>query len=193
MNFASEDLRHEHEGILSGLEILAKIVDQLAANQDVEPGDMGEMINFFRLFADKCHHGKEEDFYFPALLATIAPEQDGANARLMEQLLAEHDEGREYLARMSEALEKSLQAEDFTRAATGYVQLMRRHIQRENEDLFPWGDARISADKHVQLLQTFEKFEEEVIGAGIHEKLHQLLHHLAHKYLDQNHVSHGRK
>lgn len=183
MNFASEDLRNEHEGILFGLEILEEMVRLAIANQKVEIGDVQETIEFFKLFADKCHHGKEEDLYFPSCKELGILNNNDPNINLIEQLLIEHDEGRKYLSQMSESIENSFEEEGFIQAATNYMQLLRTHIQQENDVLFPWGDKKISSDKHTQLLESFEKFEEEVMGTGTHEKLHELLHKFELKYL----------
>jgi hemerythrin-like domain-containing protein len=61
----SEDLHNEPEGVLLSLKILEKIcaIDRLPI-QPVE-----QLLEFFRIFVDKCHHGKEEDLLFPALEA----------------------------------------------------------------------------------------------------------------------------
>jgi hemerythrin-like domain-containing protein len=68
MKYASEDLINEHEGILLGLKILEKIVDLVKAGNKIKIEDLKEMINFFRLFADKCHHGNEMEFTLPFIV-----------------------------------------------------------------------------------------------------------------------------
>ena len=63
-----DELKQEHEGIKLSLEILSRIAQNMQRN--VEPGaaeDMGRLIEFFTVFVDTCHHGKEEELLFPAL------------------------------------------------------------------------------------------------------------------------------
>jgi hypothetical protein len=45
------------------------------------------------------------------------------------------------------------------------------------------GDRAISREKQGELVEAFETLEREKIGAGTHEKFHQLLHHLQEVYL----------
>lgn len=85
MVYASSDLKNEHEGILFGLQILKKMVFKLE-NTDVELSDFQDMIGFFSLFADKCHHGKEEGLFFPALEKAGVPNLNGP----IGQMLLEH-------------------------------------------------------------------------------------------------------
>ena len=179
MKYASKDLMNEHTGILFGLKILEQMVNKLKAKQDVEIADFKEMVNFLKLFADKCHHGKEEGFFFPALEAVgLQKDKDP-----LAQMYLEHIEGRKYIAQMTEATTGSLEAHDFIQAATRYLELLRSHINKEDTVIFPYGDKNIPADEQAQLLETFDKFEEEVMGAGTHDQLHELLHRFEQKYL----------
>lgn len=180
MRYASEDLMNEHEGILLGLTILEKMANMVKESKEVDNRDIHEMANFLRLFADKCHHGKEEGLMFPALEKFGVPNKGGP----IGQMLLEHDEGRSYIAQIGDSTAGGvLKAGQFTEAAENYVGLMRAHIAKENNVLFPLGDRVLPADVQEQLLMKFEEFEEEVMGEDTHEKLHHLLHDFKEKYL----------
>lgn len=180
MKYASEDLKAEHEGVLFGLNILEKMAIAIRRGGVVDLGDVRDMVNFFRLFADKCHHGKEEGLLFPAMEKSGIPNKGGP----IGSMLLDHNQGRQYIAEMGTAAESSLlQADRFAEAAISYVQLMRAHIDRENSVLFPAGDRMLPMDVQKQLLDRFEGFEEEVMGKGTHEKLHETLNRLEEKYL----------
>ena len=182
MKFASEDLRNEHEGVLFGLDILEKMADTIRQEGMMDAKDAAEMVNFFRLFADKCHHGKEEGLMFPAMERVGIPNKGGP----IGQMLAEHNQGRQHIAEMGASTEGgTLQAERFAEAATAYTQLMRAHIDKENSVLFPAGDRMLPMDVQKQLLDQFEGFEEAVMGKGTHEKLHETLHRFEEKYLER--------
>lgn len=182
MKYASEDLRNEHKGVLFGLEILEKMVETIRREGAMDAKDAAEMVNFFRLFADKCHHGKEEGLMFPAMEKAGIPNEGGP----IGQMLAEHNQGRQYIAAMGASTEGgTLQAVGFAEAATGYIQLMRTHIDKENSVLFPAGDRMLPKDVQKQLLDQFEGFEEGVMGKGTHEKLHETLHRFEEKYLER--------
>lgn len=180
MTYASEDLKNEHEGVLLGLEILEKMIGKMDSGANLESSDLADMVNFLKLFADKCHHGKEEGLLFPAMEKYGIPNAGGP----IGQMLTEHTRGRAYLAGMTGAIEKApVNSRLFIENATGYITLMRDHIAKENTILFPLGDRVIPSDVQSQLIEDFEKHEETVMGAGTHEKLHEMLHAFAKKYL----------
>lgn len=180
MKTASEDLRKEHEGILFGLEILEAMVNQMKSKNDSDIEDVKDMLEFLKLFADKCHHGKEENLFFPALEKSGVKKENGP----IGQMLAEHGSGRSYIAQMSKSVEDGvLDRDSFIQAAAGYIELLRSHINKENMVLFPLGDRTLPEEEQKRLLERFENFEEKVMGKGTHEKLHQLLDEFEGKYL----------
>lgn len=178
MSYASEDLRNEHEGILFGLEILEEMVSRLNDAQLVENEDFEEMVGFLKLFADKCHHGKEEGYYFPALERTGVPREGGPVGVMLE----EHRIGRQHIARMAQALTGPFHPHELAAGATDYIALLRSHIVKENDVLFVMGDRQIPAQEQAALLEQFERFEAEVMGEGTHERLHAMLDRMARKY-----------
>ncbi|HOW56425.1 MAG TPA: hemerythrin domain-containing protein [Smithellaceae bacterium] len=175
MNHASEDLINEHNGILHGLNIL-----EMMLKTDISTRDFIDLAGFFQLFADKCHHGKEEGLLFPAMEMAGIPKETGH----IGQLLLEHAEGRKYLSQMNAALlDNSIKKDELCSAAGNYIDLLRRHIEKENKILFPLADRKIPEVKQQELAALFEEFEEKVMGKGTHEKLHRLLNRLEKKYL----------
>ena len=179
MKFATEDLINEHEGILFGLQVLEKMAYLINDHKQVDDKDLMEMVQFLQLFADKCHHGKEEGLYFPSLEKAGIQNKGGP----IGQLLIEHTEGRKYISNMADAMAPSSQTDEFAKAAISYVQLMRGHIDKENQALFKAGDQVLPANEQMRLLEAFEVFEEQVMGAGTHQKLHNMLDRFEKKYL----------
>lgn len=180
MKYASEDLKNEHGGVLLGLEILEKIAGRLTAGENVEENDLTDMVNFLKLFADKCHHGKEENIFFPEMEKYGVQNEGGP----IGQMLLEHTEGRGYIADMAQSLEnRPADRRRFASSATSYINLMRNHINKENTVLFPLGDRAIPPAVQERLLESFEKHEGTVMGVGTHERLHAMLHAFTEKYL----------
>src|SRR5512145_184231 len=172
MNYASSDLRHEHEAILFSLKVLDVICGRLEAGVQVPTDDVSSLTGFLKLFADKCHHGKEELFLFPAMEEAGIQRQDGPIGMLLE----EHERGRILLAGMSSAVSaEGIKINKFVINAREYISLLRSHIDKENNLVFAIGDEKLSPSVNEKLLKEFDKFEEEVIGAGKHEELHVML------------------
>lgn len=178
---ASEDLRHEHELIKVALNVLEKVASKIQQNENVDLNDLKEIVNFLIEFADKCHHGKEEIYYFPALEKAGIPNEGGP----IGVMLNEHEKGRSYIRHMKESVSgDSTDTQAFAKAASSYVTLMRNHIEKENNILFMMGDQRIKDETQMELLQKFEQHEEKVVGEGKHEELHALLEKFEQKYLN---------
>jgi len=178
MKYASEDLIHEHKGILEGIDILESMIEEINKGKSVDHSDLEEIVKFFRLFADKCHHGKEEKSLFPEMIKSGISSENSP----IEQMFKEHKLGREYISSMTSALGNKKLNPDFVQAGKDYIELIRSHILKEDTILFPMGDKQIPGDKQSELLENFEKFEQEVMGEGIHEELHSLLGKLKNKY-----------
>jgi hemerythrin-like domain-containing protein len=182
---ATEQLQAEHEGIKLMLRILEAICLKLDAGEKVNPEHFNKIIEFFRVFVDKCHHGKEELLLFPVMEAAGVPKQGGP----LGVMLAEHDIGRGHVRGMAEALEryKSEGGEAAGLLATHsreYAALLTAHIEKEKNVLFPMADAHVPSSKQDELYEEFEKLEAERIGPGVHEEFHRLLDELAKRYLD---------
>lgn len=62
-----ERLMAEHELIERGLVLLEKAVERIDAGQTLPEDFPVWATRFFQQFADKCHHAKEEDVFFPVL------------------------------------------------------------------------------------------------------------------------------
>lgn len=181
MKTAKEDLIHEHKAIEHALNILEKMSERIENNGDIDYSDINVFLEFLKEFADKCHHGKEEGFLFPTLEKAGIMKEGGP----IGVMLSEHTQGRNYIKQMqSSILENQVDKQLFITASRGYIRLLRSHIQKENNVLFPFIDSRLSASEQKDLYDKFENHEEQVIGKGRHEELHTLLEKLAKKYLD---------
>jgi len=181
----TEELKAEHESIKLMLNILDNVSDKLKSAQEVDRDNFTKMLEFLKIFVDKCHHGKEEDLLLPAMEAAGVPKESGA----IKYTLAEHQTGRDYIKGMSEAFDKFKSGDrkaSFKIAENGksYIGLLIPHIEKENTILFPIADKVLSKAKQKKLEDAFEKLEVERIGLGKHEEFHALLHHLKEVYLD---------
>jgi hemerythrin-like domain-containing protein len=166
-------LRKEHEAILKMLDASEEAARRIESGQTVAPETLEGLLEFFRLFADRCHHGKEEDLLFPLLESRGLPRQGGP----LGVMLREHDQGRELIRQMVEAVGASRTGDTTTlarwaEAARAYAQLLRAHIGKENDVLFVMADNMLSPEEQSALAAEFEKFEVEQMGAGTHERLH---------------------
>jgi hemerythrin-like domain-containing protein len=157
---ATADLRDEHELILRALAVLERIATRLASGRSVSAATVTDLVQFLQVFADRCHHAKEEDHLFPAMRAKGAGDA-------LAVFLDEHEEGRRYLRTLAGGASGAERAA----AARRYVGLLRDHIERENEVLFPLADGLLSAPEHDTLASAYEDVERRVVGGGGHHDL----------------------
>lgn len=72
---ATQQLKDEHEGIKIMLNILGQICFRLETKGDLNEKHFEGILEFLKVFVDKCHHGKEEDLLFPALEEAGIPKE----------------------------------------------------------------------------------------------------------------------
>ena len=129
----------EHELILQALEALGKRLDRMG--DDPTPADrvyLEEAVAFLRGFADKCHHGKEEDLLFKRMGERGFPTQGGPIA----VMLSEHQAGRALIG----GSQRGRPGSGRTPGCGGHPaqrpgrELLRNHIAKENQVLFPMAD-----------------------------------------------------
>ena len=70
-------LRKEHEAILKMLGATEAAAHRIQSGGTVPTETLEGLIEFFRMFGDKCHHGKEEDLLFPLLESRGLPRSGG--------------------------------------------------------------------------------------------------------------------
>jgi hemerythrin-like domain-containing protein len=181
---AIEELKAEHQGVMQVLLIIEAMARLLEIGRLPERAHLEEVLEFLRVFVDRCHHGKEEDHLFPALERAGVPRQDGP----IGVMLAEHEQGRGLARRMGLALERL--DHDRTEAGTElalagrlYAGLLRQHIHKEDDVLFVMAEAKLEAGVLEGLAESFAELERERIGPGRHEAFHAMIHRLSATYL----------
>ena len=180
---ATQQLKDEHQGIIIVFRILEKICDKLNADGTLNASHFEGILEFFKVFVDKCHHGKEEDLLFPAMEEVGIPRQGPIGV-----MLAEHTMGRKFVKAISDAYSehkagKASASAGLIENAKGYISLMLAHIDKEDHVLYPMGDSRFSEEKQEELYEGFEKIEVERIGIGKHEEFHGMIDKLSKIYL----------
>lgn len=162
------ELKTEHRTVLKSVAILESRVEKAQGDEAAFACLMPEaerLLEFFEVFVDACHPGREESFLFPALQALGVSRQGGP----IGVMLDEHEEGRRLVASMREALARipAGGAEErfrFTAAARQYALLLRRHIEKEEYALFRIASERLDETAKEHLARGFERIEAEKVG-----------------------------
>jgi len=152
---ATSGLRDEHQWILKVAGVMEEILSR-EPDGGLDYDAMADCVSFIRLFADACHHGQEEDLLFPELEARGMPRHAGPLA----VMLREHEMGRSYARAMAKALPGARQGGEEDRqilvnAASGYIQLIRGHINKEDNVLFNMADQVVAGAACQQLCDAY--------------------------------------
>jgi len=157
-------LSNEHRVIEQVLNCLEVMADR-AERGSLETDAAGQAIDFFRTFADGCHHAKEEAHLFPALEARGMPRQGGPTGKMR----SEHELGRLYLRVMHVAVE-SCNSANFAQAARHYIALLREHIHKEDHCLFRMADSMLTEADREKVLAAFDHVESDDRRHGTHDE-----------------------
>lgn len=162
-------LRQEHEVILRALTILERFGRDMAQSKSVKLETLRWLADFFKTFADQCHHAKEETHLFPVLEKYGVPKEGGP----LGMMLGEHEQGRALVRTFAQA-----DPQTAPEAIRRFVTLLREHIDKENEVLFPMSDEILPPQEQQTLLKAFEAAEQETAGPEVHRRFHEGLERL---------------
>jgi len=143
----SSALVHEHRLILRMLDLLEKRAALTRSGEYANYRFYQDGVDFIRNYADRFHHAKEEDILFEALINNGMPRANSPVAAM----LMEHDHGRAFVRAMEEAAGAALAGEPganmlIAENALGYVGLLREHIAKEDDILYPLAERVIPAE-----------------------------------------------
>ncbi len=179
----TEILSQEHRVIERVLDCLEIMAEQAQRQQQIDTQAAAEAIDFFRNFADGCHHAKEENQLFPAMERKgFSPDTGPVGV-----MLYEHTVGREAVRGMQREVDAqnngdSRAAERFVEHARRFITLLREHIEKEDHCLFAMADQAFSEEDQAELHGRFAEAEREVIGEATKQKYIDLASRLAQHY-----------
>ncbi len=150
---------------------LTRMKDNIAVDREfafVDPVFIDTAVDFMKTYADRCHHGKEEDLLFAELAKKdLTPE----HRQTMEELVSDHAWSRRTTASLVEAkndflLEKDGALDDLLLHLEELVVFYPRHIEKEDKKFFIPCMEYFSAAEKAQLLEKMAEFDQQLI----HEK-----------------------
>lgn len=186
---AIQTMMNEHEQILGVLEAL----DSFAAAVRDTPEDrleLGHFVTFIREYADERHHGKEEHVLFAAMVRNgFAPEHGPVG-----MMLFEHRQMRELISVLRGLAEQdapwsSSDEERLSDAARSYIGMLRQHIMKENEALYPMAMAHLPPSVQEQVDEECAALDKGRASAGTDATLEKLASHLVARYAHPSHHS----
>ena len=174
----------EHVLIKRMLQVMRKACLSILHGGSLDHEDFEKMIDFVRNYADKHHHGKEEQILFNRMTEEIG----GAAEKLVRYgMLVEHDMGRLYMMDLVEALSRVQDGEeeaklDVIAHAISYTHLLHRHIHKEDHIAYPFAKQKLAPETLHTIDQACEAFEIKMEEKGVQKKYLALVESLEEKY-----------
>jgi hemerythrin-like domain-containing protein len=172
----------EHQLILRTIASLKNFAGKVQNGDDLPLSDLAGFTRFICQFADRSHHGKEEDILFQAMIAFGFPVDGGPLA----VMLADHDQGRIHSRALSEAADATEWTTELRTTvadnAFGYASLLVGHIDKEDNILYPMSQAHVPQERMDQMVDEFVDFNENSVGSVEIEELRALAESLTEKY-----------
>ena len=164
-------LENEHLVIAKVVSAAPVLADRLEAGQTISVETLQGVVEFMRIFADKCHHGKEETLLFPLLGKKGIPMQ-GCPVGV---LTMEHGKGRILVKELADGAEAYQNGDPGAKQAViqalrGIAILYPNHIWKEDYLLFPMTNKVLNQDEQQTLYEQFEQVE-DTITPDVHHRL----------------------
>lgn len=166
-NFIDE-LKRDHlviQQVVAGMSAVAELID---SGKQVDASVLADLVQFLRVFADQCHHEKEDQYLFP-LLATKA---NVSTRRELESLEREHRSAKQLVAQLAKVAVAYVHDPAVVRYRVidllqQLVELYPAHIWKEDFLVFPLAQQNLSITEQQDLQEKFEDVEREV-GEDVH-------------------------
>ncbi|MFQ5335246.1 MAG: hemerythrin domain-containing protein [Flavobacteriales bacterium] len=160
MDTPTQILSAEHQNILRVIDAMESECELLNDGSAPDITFFNRCVDFIKHYADGFHHAKEEDILFARLGGGDIAMPPGP----VNQMLREHDMGREFVSGLVEGIGKGDTAQ-MTENARAYCHLLKQHIYKEDNILYPMADQALGKEDQDEMLHAFERAEKEQFSA----------------------------
>lgn len=161
-------LMREHRLIEKMVALMGKQCNTISEVHQADPAAIELVVDFLRVYADRTHHGKEEEVYFRELgKKTLAPDLK----QTMEDLTMEHIYARKIVRSLTEANGRyksgdGAALEEMSACLEALVDFYPRHIEKEDRHFFYTTQEYFDRGERDAMLGEFAEFDARMI----HEK-----------------------
>ena len=162
---STDSLRKDHDLIEKVVRSMEITLQLLKSGKKIPESILSQTVDFSKNFTDVCHHGKEEESFFPALAQTGMPTNMGPIA----VMLMEHEITRKIAIKMEQSAKTYLEsgsADQLISDISQYIEHMSQHLWKENNRLFMMAEMRLSgvSDQVNSSLGAVEQKKLEQLG-----------------------------
>ncbi len=161
----------EHVLIKRWVALIPEVLNNLDVDSEEGRQILLDGVDFIRSYADKYHHAKEEEILFKYF------DEDLDILKVMHE---DHERGRSHVRAILEALERKDKAA-IAEHLNAYRELLKEHIKKEDEILYPWMDRNLSDTQIGELFSEFNTTDEQIGYSP--DKYEVFINHLEKQYL----------
>jgi len=163
----------EHRLIERMIALLRAEINKMDESKEPDVGFLMIAVDFMRTYADRVHHGKEEDILFKAL---ATKKLEPKHSKIMNELIEEHISARKMVTALLTAREKYINGdrqslEEITSLLETIGNFYPVHIEKEDKHFFYPCLDYFSKQEQDDMLKEFWEFDRKVI----HEKYQKVV------------------
>jgi len=166
----------EHRLIEKMISLIKKNLEEVESTDKIDPVFVDTVVDFIGMYADRTHHGKEEDIMFQEMKKRSLSEED---QRIMNELIDEHVFGRQTTRDLIEANNRYKNNDesalvDIVDQLKILVDFYPKHIEKEDKVFFPDSRSYLTEEEDQAMLSEFREFDKNMI----HEKYRSVVERL---------------
>ena len=155
----------EHRLIERMIAIVGRTPDDIAARRSVDPAFVDTVVDFMRTYADRIHHGKEEQIMIPLLETKPISDTDRT---IIREIIGEHALGRKITEEMFEANTRYRNGDQAALdIIAGKLDMLAeyypRHVEKEEKIFFPAARAYVTEEEDQAMIREFIEFDRNFI------------------------------
>ncbi len=163
----------EHRLIERMVALIGEQLARVRSRHDCDPVFIRAAVDFIRSYADRCHHGKEEDILFRDL--SERPLDEPLQV-ILRELIDEHARSRQATGRLADANERYRQGDgealaEIAERLEELVTLYPRHIAKEDKRFFVPAQKCFSQPELAAMLDQFWEFDRQLF----HERYREVV------------------
>lgn len=169
-------LMTEHRLIERMIALMEKEVERIGKEKRANFEFIEIAVDFIRTYADRLHHGKEENILFRDLKTKKLEEP---HRKTMEELIEEHRWGRKKLKELADANKKYKEGDEsaieaITRCLQDLVKFYPQHIEKEDKHFFIPVMDYFDQSEQESLLEEESEFDRNFIHEIYTEKVNEI-------------------
>jgi hemerythrin-like domain-containing protein len=155
----------EHRLIERMLIVIKDALSKIQFKHEIDPVFVDIAVDFIRVYADRTHHGKEEDILIRELKKkTLSP----ADEQVMNELIREHALVRQTTTLISNANDRYRGGDDIALIVIAnnlktIIEFFPKHIEKEDKKFYPASRTYFTDEEDEAMLAEFGELDRKMV------------------------------